>query len=120
MLASCYSGLDLFVFPSRFDTFGNVILESFVHGMPAIAYNCKGPKDIIQHKKSGLLVSDTQNMSEQIAAYFQESDAYRQSMSIQSIQRSADYRAQPIMDKFISDLGLSIEEEAAMDTVVNI
>ena len=48
-LAQLYAGLDLFVFPSRFDTFGNVLLEAFVYGMPAVAYNCKGPKDIIEH-----------------------------------------------------------------------
>ncbi|NWO08570.1 MAG: glycosyltransferase, partial [Alteromonadaceae bacterium] len=34
-LSSLYLGLDLFVFPSRFDTFGNVVLEALTHGMPA-------------------------------------------------------------------------------------
>ena len=105
-LASCYSGLDLFIFPSRFDTFGNVILESFVHGMPALAYNSKGPKDIIEHDASGYLVQDIKEMSQQIVSYFSQNLLYREAMSLQAIKRAQEYQAQPIMDKFLSDLGL--------------
>jgi glycosyltransferase involved in cell wall biosynthesis len=104
-IAELYTGLDLFVFPSRFDTFGNVILESFVYGMPAIAYDCKGPKDIIQHGESGYLVNDIQQMSDHIVSYF-SSEPKRASMIQKAMLRAEDYQAEPIMQKFMQDMGL--------------
>lgn len=104
-LAQCYLGLDLFVFPSRFDTFGNVILESFIHGMPAVVYNCKGPKDIVEHGVNGFLAEDIQQMSDQIIQFFSH-DSDRNSMRDNAIRRAKEYRAEPIMQQFLSDLGL--------------
>lgn len=106
-LASLYLSLDLFVFPSRFDTFGNVILESFVHGMPTLAYNCKGPKDIIQHNKNGFLVEDTTEMANAIVAYFSDT-SIREKMRSQAITRAAEYQAEPIMQQFLTDMGLEL------------
>jgi len=104
-IASLYAGLDLFVFPSQFDTFGNVVLEAFVHGMPVVAYDCKGPKDIIEHGESGFLVQDTKEMSQQIVSYFALND--RQSMKVKAMKRSDAYQAEPIMHQFMKDMGLS-------------
>lgn len=104
-IAQCYAGLDLLVFPSRFDTFGNVVLEAFAHGMPVIAYNCKGPKDIIEHGISGYLVENTLQMSEQIIRYFANPKRHRM-MRQNALWRSEDYRADQIMPRFLGDLGL--------------
>jgi glycosyltransferase involved in cell wall biosynthesis len=106
-LAALYLGLDLFVFPSRFDTFGNVILEAFVHGMPTVAYNCKGPKDIIQNNKNGYLVDDIAAMSEKIVEYF-SSPNIQDSMQQKALLRAAEYQAEPIMQKFLHDMGLQL------------
>ncbi|MDT8383305.1 MAG: glycosyltransferase [Gammaproteobacteria bacterium] len=106
-LAELYAGLDLFVFPSRFDTFGNVILESFTYGMPAVAYNCKGPKDIIQHDVSGYLANDIEQMSDHIIRFF-SSEPKRAGMIQKAIRRSQDYQAEPIMQKFLQDMGLGM------------
>ncbi|MDP5132271.1 MAG: glycosyltransferase [Paraglaciecola sp.] len=104
-LAALYLGLDLFVFPSRFDTFGNVILEAFVHGMPTIAYNCKGPRDIIQHEVNGYLVDDVEAMARHIVQFF--TDKKQQgAMGQKARQRANDYQAEPIMRQFLTDLGL--------------
>jgi glycosyltransferase involved in cell wall biosynthesis len=46
-LARAYAGSDVFVFPSRTDTFGLVILEALACGTPVAAYNVTGPKDIL-------------------------------------------------------------------------
>lgn len=55
-LAPHYGEADLLLFPSRFDTFGCVVLEAMSCGCPVLAYNCKGPKDIIEHGIHGYLV----------------------------------------------------------------
>jgi len=104
-IAELYNGLDLKVFPSRFDTFGNVVLEAFSHGMPVIAYNCKGPKEIIEHNKSGFLVEDKQQMSDAIIAYFDPS-FNRKTVQDNAKKRSEAYQADPIMSQFMQDLGL--------------
>ena len=104
-ISRCYSGLDLFVFPSRFDTFGNVLLESFTYGMPAVAYNCKGPKDIVQDGLNGFLVDTVSEMSQQIVHYF-ASPAKQEMMRTQAKQRAEQYLAEPILNQFLCDLGL--------------
>lgn len=104
-LAQLYAGLDLFAFPSRFDTFGNVLLEAFVYGMPAVAYNCKGPKDIIEHGVSGYLVETPQEMAEQIIGHYRWPDK-RSAMRDNALRRAAQYQADDIMTRFVQALGL--------------
>ena len=104
-LASLYAGLDLFVFPSRFDTFGNVLLEAFANGMPAIAYDCKGPRDIIQHGSCGYLVETADDMAAGIVEHFLWPDQ-RDAMRAAALARAGDYHPDKIMTQFVSDLGL--------------
>lgn len=59
-LANHYASADVFVFPSRTDTFGLVILEALASGLPVAAYPVTGPKDILEHGISGYL---DQNLS---------------------------------------------------------
>jgi glycosyltransferase involved in cell wall biosynthesis len=47
-LAAAYAQADVFVFPSRTDTFGNTILEALASGVPVAAYPVTGPVDIIE------------------------------------------------------------------------
>jgi glycosyltransferase involved in cell wall biosynthesis len=46
-LAGCYAGADVFVFPSRTDTFGLVIIEALACGTPIAAFPVPGPLDIL-------------------------------------------------------------------------
>ena len=57
-LAREYSNMDLFVFPSRTDTFGNVVLEAFASGVPALVTDSCGPKFLIEEGVNGM-VRDT-------------------------------------------------------------
>ena len=47
-LARAYASLDLFVFPSQTDTFGNVVLEAQASGVPCLVSSRGGPRSIIQ------------------------------------------------------------------------
>ena len=47
MLAACYAGADVFVFPSRTDTFGLVMIEALACGTPVAAYPVAGPLDVL-------------------------------------------------------------------------
>jgi glycosyltransferase involved in cell wall biosynthesis len=54
-LAEVYANCDLFVFPSRTDTFGLVLIEALASGLPVAAYPVLGPIDIINDPKAGVL-----------------------------------------------------------------
>ncbi len=53
-LASAYSGADVFVFPSRTDTFGLVMIEALACGTPVAAYPVTGPIDVLAPGSSGM------------------------------------------------------------------
>jgi glycosyltransferase involved in cell wall biosynthesis len=46
-LVKAYAGADVFVFPSRTDTFGLVILEALACGLAVAAYPVEGPQDVV-------------------------------------------------------------------------
>ena len=54
-LARYYAAADVFVFPSRTDTFGLVVLEALASGVPVAAYPVPGPLDIIGGTEAGAL-----------------------------------------------------------------
>ena len=56
-LVDAYSSADVFVFPSRTDTFGLVMLESMACGTPVAAYPVTGPVDLVNNS-SGYLSDD--------------------------------------------------------------
>ncbi len=57
-LARHLAAADLFVFPSRTDTFGIVLLEAMACGLPVAAYPVDGPRDVVQQGVTGWLDDD--------------------------------------------------------------
>ena len=57
-LADIYSAADCFVFPSRTDTFGVVMLEAMASGLPVAAYPVTGPLDVVGDSGAGVLDND--------------------------------------------------------------
>ena len=57
-LATTYAAADVFVFPSRTDTFGLVLLEALASGVPVAAYPVTGPLDVIGDMPVGVLNDD--------------------------------------------------------------
>jgi glycosyltransferase involved in cell wall biosynthesis len=57
-LAWHYAQADAFVFPSRTDTFGLVMLEAMACGTPVAAYPVTGPIDVVRPGMSGVLDDD--------------------------------------------------------------
>ena len=57
-LAQAYNEGDVFVFPSKTDTFGLVMLEAMACGLPIAAYPVTGPIDVVKDGETGFLRND--------------------------------------------------------------
>jgi glycosyltransferase involved in cell wall biosynthesis len=57
-LAQAYAAADVFVFPSKTDTFGLVLLEALASGVPVAAFPVTGPRDVIGSAPVGVLNDD--------------------------------------------------------------
>jgi glycosyltransferase involved in cell wall biosynthesis len=57
-LAVAYASADVFVFPSKTDTYGLVLLEALASGVPVAAFPVTGPKDVIGASPVGVLSDD--------------------------------------------------------------
>ncbi|MBF0220272.1 MAG: glycosyltransferase [Gammaproteobacteria bacterium] len=108
-LAGYYLQADMMIMPSRFDTFGNVVLEAMHCHLPVAAFNVKGPKDIIENGVSGILAENSKALSQQVVAILKDPHAW-QEMSQAAYQRSLSYSAEPIMEQMLNDLGLPLPE----------
>ena len=57
-LAYYYANADVFVFPSKWETFGLVMIEAMACGTPVAAYPAPGPLDVVDIGKTGYLGED--------------------------------------------------------------
>jgi phosphatidylinositol alpha 1,6-mannosyltransferase len=57
-LAQAYANMDVLVFPSHTDTFGNVVLEALASGVPAVVTPDGGPKFIVRDGETGFVTED--------------------------------------------------------------
>ena len=86
-LAEIYSSCDVFVFPSRTDTFGLVLLEAMASGLSVAAYPVTGPADVISQGETGFLSEDLREAC--LKALELPREACRQTALKQSWQVSA-------------------------------
>ena len=57
-LATYYANADVFVFPSKWETFGIVMIESMACGTPVAAYPVQGPLDVVDEGITGCMNTD--------------------------------------------------------------
>jgi len=100
MLARCYSAADMLLLPSRFDTFGCVVLEAMACGLPVLAYACKGPADIVEPGVSGFLGETVAELSEH-AVRLLDDPALRKELCEGALARAARYDREAILDDLL-------------------
>lgn len=71
-LAARFAAADVFVFPSRTDTFGLVMLEAMASGLPVAAYPVPGPLDVVTDARAGVLHEDLREAALQALALTKE------------------------------------------------
>jgi glycosyltransferase involved in cell wall biosynthesis len=87
-LAALYRLADVFVFPSRTDTFGLVLLEALASGLPVAAYPVPGPRDVVGTAPVGVLDEDLRAAA--LAALEIDGAACRQHAARYSWRRTAE------------------------------
>lgn len=82
----------LLAFPSTTDTFGNAVVEALACGIPAIVTDQGGPKEIVEHGVSGLVVpgDDPDALCEAMATLLAD-DALRTRMGEAALERARCY-----------------------------
>jgi glycosyltransferase involved in cell wall biosynthesis len=65
-LARAYANMDAFVFPSRTDTFGNVVLEALASGVPAIVTDSGGPRFLIRGGETGFIARNASEFASHV------------------------------------------------------
>jgi len=100
-LAALYASSDLLVFPSTTDTLGQVVLEAQASGLPALVSALGGPRELIEHDVSGLILPTTGPAAwgDAIAALLDDPPR-RARMSEAAVRRMARYSLRNTFDQF--------------------
>ena len=65
-LGRAYANMDVFVFPSKTDTYGNVVLEALSAGVPAVVSDQGGPRFIVRQGESGFITAGLEDMTHRV------------------------------------------------------
>ncbi|MGA2117134.1 MAG: glycosyltransferase [Bryobacteraceae bacterium] len=77
-LARAYANLDIFVFPSKTDTFGNVVQEALASGVPAVVTDAGGPRFIVRHGETGFVAGDDEEFCARVVELARREDLRRE------------------------------------------
>ncbi len=117
-LAHAYTKMDLLVFPSHTDTFGNVVLEALASGVPAVVTTHGGPRYIVRDGETGAIAED-QDFATAIAAILRDPaklETMRQAARTQALGYSWDAVFDRVYEGYaeaIDCAGVAAREERA-------
>jgi phosphatidylinositol alpha 1,6-mannosyltransferase len=121
-LAQAYANMDVFLFPSKTDTFGNVVLEAMASGVPALVTNQGGPQFIVKPGVTGYVcasnaefvecVRRTQHSPEALKTMRAEARKQAESASWDSVFEAV-YRAYEVALRPAEPVGVNVELDAS-------
>ena len=101
-IQAAYCRSSLFVFSSRFEGFGMVLVEAMACGLPVVSFDCPcGPKDIVRDGEDGLLVKtgDVDELADALIRMMQ-SDELRRKMANSALENVKRYRLDVLAEKW--------------------
>lgn len=100
-----YSNATYFLFTSRMEGFGMVLLEAMAYGVPCISFDCpSGPRDIIKNGKNGWLVpcGDKSSFEDVLAAVAMQTQSDYSAYSREAYQTIKEWPNQSILNQWDS------------------
>lgn len=99
----------IFVFPSRYEGFGLVLIESMINGVPCISFDCPyGPSEIIKNGHDGFLIpnGNIQAMADKICNLIENEDVRKEmgKKARHSAMRYAPENIMPLWDKLFNEI----------------
>jgi len=109
-LAEIYASADLFVFPSSTETFGNVVLEAMASGLPVLAANAGGTRDLVIPSVTGVLFPPhhADELVKEICTLVRQ-PALRVALGLEGRRQALKYSWETIFDGLIRDYEEVIE-----------
>jgi phosphatidylinositol alpha 1,6-mannosyltransferase len=108
-LASAYANMDIFVFPSMTDTYGNVVLEAMPSGVPAVVTASGGPRFIVCPGETGHVAQDVKGFVSCIKAMIENHGQLarmREAARAQALRTSWDQVFESVYARYEKELAL--------------
>ncbi len=102
-LATAYSAADLFVIPSKLESFGLSAVEAMACGAPVLCFDSSGLKDIVDHKTTGYRAKafDTNEFAEGMS-WILENNERHQNLSKAGLEKVLkEFNIESVADRFI-------------------
>lgn len=115
-LQKAYASADIFVFPSKNETLGNVVLEAMASGVPVITPTEGGQIDHVIHGKTGLLF-DADDPEAMLAAieYMLNHEEERRAISIAALEHLKEISWANIFNQLMQDYETLVESPSAIE-----
>ncbi len=111
---NCYTGSDIFVFPSVTETQGIVLLEAKAAGLPSVAVSAFGAKEMIKHGEDGFLCRHDEAMFTQYLLALIKDEELRQKLSQQAKVNANYFSASYTTDLLIAEYDKLTQHKVAM------
>ena len=101
-LMDCYSAGDAFIFASRTETQGLVLLEAMALGLPVVSTAVMGTKSILSANKGALIAEDDQQDFSEKVIQLMQSEELQKRLSQEAIDYAKTWSAPVLADKMIN------------------
>ena len=115
-LANTYASMDVLVFPSHTDTFGNVVLEAMASGVPAVVSSQGGPKFLVESGATGFVAKNDEEFATAVAGLYRDPEI-RFRMGKQARRTAERYSWDAVFDEVYARYETAFHLDGASSTI---
>jgi len=117
-LSHAYASSDLFLFPSKTETFGQVSLEAMASGLPVVAFQSDGVKDIILHEKTGYLAESDNDWLNYASCLIADKEL-RERIGKTAVQMASDWTWEKSLAQVMNAYDVALDKHARLINTSN-